>query len=123
MREVCAILCGLTVASDYAKGQQLIKDKTYKMNAAFFQQVFEVGRRHKMMNPDLMRGTYGKLMYLLMDTQLEEVAELLEFETVVPIQTVGGVLKAAGQERLLDDPLLLLATADVFPGGRATLEP
>lgn len=73
MREVCAILCGLTVASDYARGQQLIRDKAYADNAPFFQQVFEVGRRHKIMNPDLMRGTYGKLMYLLMDTQAEEV--------------------------------------------------
>jgi hypothetical protein len=43
VREVCAILCGLTVASDYAMGQQLIKDKDYKANAEFFQRVFEVG--------------------------------------------------------------------------------
>jgi hypothetical protein len=49
--------------------------------------------------------------------QAEEVADLLEFESVVPIQTVGSVLKAAGREALLDDPLLLLATADVHPAG------
>jgi hypothetical protein len=40
------------------------------------------------MNPDKMRETYGKLMYLLQDSQLSEVKELLQFSCVVPIKTV-----------------------------------
>ena len=33
----------------------------------------QVGRRYKIMNPERMRGTYGLLMYLLMDSQIPEV--------------------------------------------------
>ena len=41
------------------------------------------------MNPDKMRDTYGKLMYLLQDSQLPEVKELLQFSCVTPIKTVS----------------------------------
>ena len=64
LKEICAILCGLVVASDYRAGQRLIVDKEFKDNEAFFQDVFEIGRRHKIMNPEKMRSEYGKLMSL-----------------------------------------------------------
>ena len=50
---------------DYKRGQELFTDRDFQANAEFFQQVFELGRRHKIMNPDKMRTTYGKLIYLL----------------------------------------------------------
>ncbi|KIY99618.1 hypothetical protein MNEG_8347 [Monoraphidium neglectum] len=64
IRDLCAILSGLVVAQDYKRGQQLVADREFGDNAEFFQDVFEIGRRYKVMNPDKMRGEYGKLMYL-----------------------------------------------------------
>ena len=51
LREICAILCGLVVASDYSAGQALIKSHDFCDFAEFFQEIFEVGRRYKIMNP------------------------------------------------------------------------
>ncbi len=36
-QDACAILSGLLVASDYQKGQALVKDNEFKDNAEFFQ--------------------------------------------------------------------------------------
>ena len=65
IRELCAIMSGLVISVDYKKGQELFTDRDFQANAEFYQQVFELGRRHKIMNPDKMRTTYGKLIYLL----------------------------------------------------------
>ena len=65
IRELCAILSGLVLATDYKQGQELFQDRDFKGNELFFQQLFELGRRYKIMNPDKMRSTYGKLIYLL----------------------------------------------------------
>ena len=56
IRDICSILCGLVVASDYRQGQQLIAGRDFKANAAWFQNVFEVGRRYKIMNPGALRA-------------------------------------------------------------------
>jgi hypothetical protein len=53
LRDICAILCGLVVASDYNVGQALIKSHDFCEFAEFFQDVFETGRRYKIMNPGL----------------------------------------------------------------------
>lgn len=65
IRELCAIMSGLLLAADYKQGQELFTDRDFQANAEFYQQIFELGRRHKIMNPDKMRSTYGKLIYLL----------------------------------------------------------
>ena len=65
IRELCAILSGLVLSADYKQGQELFSDKDFQANEEFYQQIFELGRRHKIMNPDKMRSTYGKLIYLL----------------------------------------------------------
>ena len=35
-------------------------------NVGLFADIFEIGRRYKIMNPGKMRDTYGKLMFILM---------------------------------------------------------
>ena len=65
IRELCAIMSGLVLAADYKQGQELFSDRDFAANEEFYQQIFELGRRHKIMNPDKMRSTYGKLVYLL----------------------------------------------------------
>jgi hypothetical protein len=65
IRELCSILSGLVLSADYKQGQELFSDRDFEQNSDFYQQVFELGRRHKIMNPDKMRTTYGKLIYLL----------------------------------------------------------
>lgn len=65
IRELCAIMSGLLLSADYKRGQELFTDRDFQANADFYQSVFELGRRHKIMNPDKMRTTYGKLIYML----------------------------------------------------------
>jgi hypothetical protein len=52
IRELCAILSGLVLAADYKLGQELFQDRNFEANADFYQSVFELARRHKIMNPE-----------------------------------------------------------------------
>lgn len=65
IRELCAIMSGLVLSADYKQGQELFQDRDFAANEEFYQKIFELGRRHKIMNPEKMRDTYGKLVYLL----------------------------------------------------------
>lgn len=65
IKELCAIMSGLVLSADYKQGQELFQDRDFASNEDFYQQIFELGRRHKIMNPDKMRSTYGKLIYML----------------------------------------------------------
>jgi len=65
IRELCAILSGLVLSADYKLGQSLFTSRDFHTNEQFYQDIFELGRRHKIMNPDKTRTTYGKLIYLL----------------------------------------------------------
>lgn len=64
-RSVCALLSGLVVAVNYDEGQDIIESRDFVRHESFFRSVFEVGRRHKIMNPDSMRDEYGKAIYFL----------------------------------------------------------
>ncbi|KAF7355711.1 hypothetical protein MSAN_01489000 [Mycena sanguinolenta] len=88
-------------------------------NAEFYQTIFELGRRHKIMNPDKMRTTYGKLIYLLQDSQTPEVKDLLNFSCVRPIKTVAILLEEHGALDLLRDDLVTVATKEIYAEGRA----
>ncbi|KAL6309843.1 hypothetical protein BKA93DRAFT_287175 [Sparassis latifolia] len=118
IRELCSILSGLVLSADYKQGQELFADRDFEANEAFFQRIFELGRRHKIMNPDKMRSTYGKLMYLLQDSQTPEVKELLNFSCVKPIQSVYTIIEAHHAVDLLRDDLVVIATKEIYSEGR-----
>ncbi|GFE53300.1 adenylosuccinate lyase, putative [Babesia ovis] len=123
IKEVCAILSGLAVAHNYDDGQRLVKDREYAANAEFFRNVFEIGRRYKILNPDKIRNSYGKLIYFLMDSRKPEIQELLNFDCVAPVKTVYSLLstKRRGME-MLQDPKLRLATMEITPEGKSRAE-
>ncbi|GME78461.1 unnamed protein product [Ambrosiozyma monospora] len=64
LREMCSILAGLVVSSNMKLGQKLIEDKNFEDNAEWYQTVFEVGRRYKIMNPERMRDTFDRSFVL-----------------------------------------------------------
>lgn len=74
------------------------------------------------MNPDKMRSEYGKLIYMLMDSAELQIQELLEFNCVRPLRTVYSTLEEHGLLKLLEDPLMELATAEVVAGDRPRYE-
>jgi len=119
IKDLCAILCGLVVAQNFRRGQQLISERSFDELQEFFQGCFEIGRRHKIMNPDKMRDTYGKLMYMLMDSVEPEITELLQFSCAKEIVTVYTVLEEGGALALLDDTILPTAIAEIKSDGRA----
>lgn len=68
LEHLFATILGLMICCEPKMGVELVR-RSVRENADFFREIFEVGRRYKIMNPDRMRGTYGKLMYMLQDTQ------------------------------------------------------
>eukprot|EP01062_Namystynia_karyoxenos_P017222 TRINITY_DN1632_c0_g1_i1.p1 TRINITY_DN1632_c0_g1~~TRINITY_DN1632_c0_g1_i1.p1 ORF type:complete len:493 (+),score=186.51 TRINITY_DN1632_c0_g1_i1:211-1689(+) len=72
---------------------------------------FELARRYKIMNPEIMRADYGKLLYIMQDA-MSHPGEV-GFHVQVPIVTVVTRARELGVEDLLSDPRLPLATTPV----------
>ena len=122
LKEMCSILAGLVVSSNMKVGQQLIEDKNFVDNADWYKTVFEIGRRYKVMNPERMRDTYGKLCYIIMDSRLKQVKEHMEFDLYKPIMTIERYLQHHSNEvtnAMFNDLLMLDATADIRPEGKS----
>ncbi|CAO3660939.1 unnamed protein product [Umbelopsis ramanniana] len=122
IKDICAVLSGLVTACDYRRGQELFADRTFEQNEDFFQKIFEIGRRHKIMNPEKMRSAYGKLMYMLMDSAIPEVEEMLGFSCVIPIKTVYSFLKERNGLDVLTNEIILLATMEIVPTGKSRMQ-
>jgi hypothetical protein len=120
LRDISSILSGLLVASSYDEGQDLLKNKDFSQNKQFFMDTFEIGRRHKIMNPDKMRSEYGKMIYLLQDMVMYR--EALEFNIKSGIRTVYSYLKARGASEMLDDPDIHIATKEIYDGSKGKYE-
>ena len=125
--ELLATLLGLNATSgDKKSNAMLLCDK--RENADFFRNCLEVGRRYKIMNPDKMRTTYGKLLFVLMDSVSPKVRKRLEMDLKKPIETVASAVVAASLGRLLNDPLLETAATEIVLttttfGGVGTQQP
>ncbi|KAL7747829.1 hypothetical protein RI367_006764 [Sorochytrium milnesiophthora] len=119
IKEVCQILAGLVLAADYKIGQELFCDKDFQQNEEWFRNVFEIGRRHKIMNPEKMRSTYGKLIYMLQDSAVPEVCDMLQFSCIRPVKTVYRVLEEAGCLELLQDQYVAEATKEILSEGKS----
>lgn len=65
------------------------------------------------MNPTKMRDTYGKLMYILMDTESHTIKSDLQFTFVKPILTVSIFLRQHDSLHILSDPLWAAATQSI----------
>ncbi len=81
-----------------------------QQNAKFFQHIFEIGRRNKVLNPSKMRDTYGKLMHLLQDAQSPTIARSLGFSLYKELVMVKPYLEIRGASHVLDDERLVGAT-------------
>eukprot|EP00929_Paragymnodinium_shiwhaense_P041215 TRINITY_DN21414_c0_g1_i1.p1 TRINITY_DN21414_c0_g1~~TRINITY_DN21414_c0_g1_i1.p1 ORF type:complete len:636 (+),score=211.23 TRINITY_DN21414_c0_g1_i1:102-1910(+) len=123
MKQLCAILTGMQVAHNYEQGQELMQSREFNTKSSFFQTVLEIGRRYKILNPERMRDSYGKLMYFLQDSRKPEVRELLEFDTVVRVRTVYDALsKSPRGLEMLEDPQLKIATMEIMPEGKSRMQ-
>lgn len=131
LREMCSILAGLVVATDMDLGKSMFfkkvedggeeeeEEEDFSVNAEWYKTVFEIGRRYKILNPEKMRDSFGKLMYMIMDSRLPEIKETLEFDFYKPITTVYSFLEENGALNLLEDPLIITATTDIVSEGKA----
>lgn len=127
LKECCSVLTGLVVASDLKIGQKILEMKNFSDNAQWFQDIFEIGRRYKIMNPERMRDTYGKLCYMVMDSRLPQIKEHMEFDLYKPIKTVQSYLtsNSADEGRVLalfQDKLIIPATSYISAVGKPRLQ-
>ena len=96
------------------------------------------------MNPEKMRSTYGKLIYMLQDSQIHDVKEMLGFSMVSDIFTVHKFLSDSGENgsglkvckymifltseysypdlNIVEDDLIVTATMEILSEGRSRRE-
>lgn len=69
LREIHALLQGILVAIDPDSGRQRAAERAFGPAAETFASILEAVRRYKVMNPEKMRITYGKFLYLMQGTR------------------------------------------------------
>mmetsp|Transcript_4364 Transcript_4364/g.7676 ORF Transcript_4364/g.7676 Transcript_4364/m.7676 type:complete len:545 (-) Transcript_4364:2749-4383(-) len=112
-------IAGLSVCGDYRSFGAKILCKNLQENEELFQECMEIGRRYKIMNPDKMRASYGKLLYVIMDSVNPRVKRTLDYELKRPLQTVHRTLLELDALALLQDPLLAIAASEIDVGDQA----
>ena len=120
--EISAMLSSLAVSTNYETGQEMVVDGSFGESQEYFQAVFEVGRRYKVMNPEKMRSEYGKLVYLLQDTLVESVQEAIECGCMCPIKTVHSTLCDKGAGAILEEDAIVVATSEIIAKSRSSID-
>jgi len=92
----------------------------FAINEEWFKNIFEIGRRFKIMNPDKMRTTYGKMMYILQDAMVSGVRISLNLKS--EIRCVYSFLEDKEALALLEDPGLITATACIYSHKRDEIQ-
>ena len=110
LHEICAMVSAVVVAWDYGVGAEQLRERDFKKNAVFIRKIFEIGRRHKIMNPEKLRSDYGKLIYMLQDSCGKKCSKLLDLPLIAPVRTAYDLLSEGGAAKMLDDPLMDTAT-------------
>lgn len=59
LKGITSIIRGLVIACDEHEGKNIGEDDNYSNYETFVQKIFEIARRHKIMNPEKMRTEYG----------------------------------------------------------------
>jgi len=108
------ILRGMVTACDYKAGQGLLDDNDYSQYDSFYRQMFEIARRHKIMNPEKMRTEYGKLIYFLQDVVSPTIRPLLSFSCRKEILTVYRFLEERDGLAMLDSKYIKVATEEIL---------
>ena len=118
LKELCRLMLGLRTAGDFkSQGRRLLANvelSALRDNEALFRNCLEIGRRHKIMNPDKMRTTYGKLIHILMDAVSPRIKRTLQLKLKTPVKTVAALLgKRRHGLHLLRDRDVLIASCEV----------
>ncbi|KAH3759212.1 UPF0652 protein [Pelomyxa schiedti] len=120
VKNITAVLTGLLAAVNIKSGQTVLASRDFTKHETFFQQVFEIGRRHKIMNPEKMRTQYTMLVYLLQDSCTPSLQEMLGINLIKPIVTVYSFLEQRGALGVLSDEYIVVATNEVVPAKNKT---
>ncbi|CAM9968891.1 unnamed protein product, partial [Hapterophycus canaliculatus] len=118
LKQITRFLSGLVLSVDYQKGMAMIGERGYSEHEGFFQDVLEIARRHKIMNPEKMRTEYAKMIYLMQDAVSSESQHILNVNIKRGIKTVYGFLEAKGGLAVLNDPQVEIATREILANGR-----
>ncbi|GET93448.1 hypothetical protein, conserved [Leishmania tarentolae] len=109
IQEFIDIVVGLSIASDAiprsVKNSFLAGDVKVATMVPLLEDLFEIMRRHKRLNPFSHRSEFGKLMMMLQDLQKRSIQRALKVEStlVIPVRTVGVALAGICCEALADD--------------------
>ncbi|CAM9406552.1 unnamed protein product [Ectocarpus sp. 12 AP-2014] len=118
LKQITRFLSGLVLAVDYQKGMTMIDERGYSEHEGFFQDVLEIARRHKIMNPEKMRTEYAKLIYLMQDAVSPEAQRILNLNIKRGVKSVYEFLRERGGLAILSDPNVEIATREVLANGR-----